>query len=128
HHRSRIMAFTDLGTIGPANGALAIAFATQNPVKALLKASYVLINFSTDLADGAEGTVVLTYDSATPTTGGVAQATCKFVAWPSNVRWEAGNGGTDYAGKVTPSVAPQPRGKAGDVAIFKFVRDNTAGL
>ena len=120
------MAFTDKGTLS--TGALAIAFATENPVKAKLAASYILVSFSTDLADGAEGSIVLTFDSVTPTTGGSPQASCKAIVWPSNVRWEAGNGGTDYAGKVTPSVAPQPRGKAGDVAHFKFIRDNAAGL
>src|SRR5437879_3440254 len=92
------MAFTDKGTLS--TGALAIAFATENPVKAKLAYSYILVSFSTDLADGAEGSIVLTFDSVTPTTGGSPQASCKSINWPSNVRWEAGNGYTDAAGRV----------------------------
>src|SRR5438552_9085531 len=107
------MAFTDKGTLS--TGALAIAFATENPVKAKLAASYILVSFSTDLADGAEGSIVLTFDSVTPTTGGSPQASCKAIVWPSNVRWEGGT-------------KPNPRGLAGDVAHFKFIRDNAAGL
>ena|SRR5882672_6107945 len=120
------MAFTDSGTIS--NGALAIAWATTNPVKAKLASAYVLVTFSTDLADGAEGLLALTFDSVTPATGGAPQASCKKIQWPSNVRWEAGNGGTDPAGKVISSNPPIPRGNPNDVAVFKFVRDNAAGL
>jgi hypothetical protein len=120
------MAFTDKGTIS--NNALAIAFATENPVKAKIASSYLLVTFTTDLADGAEGSLLLTYDSVTPATGGSAQSSLKEIKWPANVRWEAGNGGTNPQGFVTPSNAPKPRGIVGDVAHFKFIRDNAAGI
>ena len=106
------MAFTDKGTIS--NNALSIAFASENPVKAKLASPYVLVTFSTDLADGAEGSIVLTFDSVSPATGGSFQATHKQIKWPSTVKWEQG-------------IQPTPRGYAGDVAHFKFIRDAAVG-
>src|SRR2546421_6695802 len=106
------MAFTDKGTIS--NNALSIAFASENPVKALLSSQYVLVTFPTDLADGAEGSIVLTFDSVNPATGGSLQATNKRIKWPSTVKWEQGS-------------QPNPRGYAGDVAHFKFIRDAATG-
>jgi len=96
------MAFVDKGSIAT---TLSIAFATENPVKGKLTTRTVAISFTTDLADGAEGSILLTQD---------ASDSCKDIAWPATVKWQGGN-------KPHPNYGPN------SISHFKFIRDAAVG-
>src|SRR6266850_7880623 len=111
------MAAVDKGTIS--NNALAIAWSTENPVRAKINGAYVLITFTTDLADFAEGYLQLTWATGFPHAE---------IAWPSNVRWE-------FYQKPNPTpVQPQRRQSDGNTpadagtSVFKFIRSGSEYL
>jgi hypothetical protein len=109
------MAAVDKGTIS--NNALPIAFATENPVRAKINGAYVLITFTTDLADFAEGFIQLTWATGFPHAE---------ISWPSSVRWD-GNGQKPNPEPEQP-VRRQSDGNVpadAGTSIFKFIRSGT---
>jgi hypothetical protein len=118
------VAFTDKGTVG---GGLSIAFATETTVRAVFVPSaqnpgnQLVINFTTDLADGVEGTIAVQL-------GSTPQNYPQGVRWqwPANVRWPLGL--FPNPNHQPPTLIPQT-GNFGPnpTVIIKLLRDNAAG-
>jgi len=82
----------------------------------------VLVSFSTDLADGATGDLLLTFDGVAPTTGGSLQATNKQIKWPANVKWAQGSQPVPRGSQATShtsgsSVTTAPTSYVGDLVV-----------
>jgi hypothetical protein len=109
------MSWTSKGSI---TASVSIAWATENPVKATMTQPGARVIFSTDLADGAEGILALTWATGVYNTA---------LIWPSNVDWD-GNG---QAPNPTPWQPRGPRQSDGGVpadagtSVFKFIRNGS---
>ncbi|HEV8263734.1 MAG TPA: hypothetical protein VGQ06_02205 [Gemmatimonadales bacterium] len=97
---------------------MSIAWATEGPaVKAKMTQGGARVIFSTDLADGAEGILALTWATGVFSSG---------LIWPSNVRW-------DQNGQQPNPEPRQPVRRQTDgnmpadagTTVFKFVRSGT---